>query len=465
MYLSKSFLLTIIILNWKFSSVGKNINENLSDSISIQFSQKPEKMQFTYYDIFDNQSIYENNEKQKIPFIMEDIVFNHQIKYLIFQPAEKLSIKKNNDNFWYIYSNNNKSNSELNFDINFRKNVFPIKSPNDWFLYSRFLKSSFIKNYKLRENEIENYYNKKLNFLDKYSKINDLSREFKKNWTTLITYEKLRSQLSISSKPEIWPINYITTLFEDSKKLLNNDSLLFLREFRHSCQMTIPILEFIKFGKLSNSLTKNIEIVNENYNGKIKDYLIFSLLLNTKNGENNIKYEKNEFASQYNRFVITSKSEIYKNYLLKSLSLENRFINNDEVFNKAKIPVKLNEIINNKITYIDFWASWCAPCRAEMPDSKVLNEEYEKKGINFVYISTDKNPASWEKAMHQIGLSDKESFILPNGNESHLAKQFKIETIPRYILIGKDGKTINPNAPRPSDPKIKKIFDELLKTK
>jgi thiol-disulfide isomerase/thioredoxin len=53
---------------------------------------------------------------------------------------------------------------------------------------------------------------------------------------------------------------------------------------------------------------------------------------------------------------------------------------------------KVEEIVKGKsITYIDFWASWCIPCREEMPTSLELSEIYQSKGINFVYVSIDEN--------------------------------------------------------------------------
>lgn len=129
-------------------------------------------------------------------------------------------------------------------------------------------------------------------------------------------------------------------------------------------------------------------------------------------------------------------------------------------------PISMEEIVSKKqITYIDFWASWCAPCRAEIPASLNLYQTYQAKGINFVYISTDDNPNNWQKAIKQLGLGEKLHFRLLDSETFRVANKFKITSIPRYVLIDKDGKVINSDAPRPSDPKIHKIFNELLKNK
>ncbi|RDB05083.1 hypothetical protein DVG78_16085 [Runella aurantiaca] len=52
---------------------------------------------------------------------------------------------------------------------------------------------------------------------------------------------------------------------------------------------------------------------------------------------------------------------------------------------------------------------------------------------------------------------------MPNAKQSEIAKQFNLSSIPRYVLIGKDGKVFSADAPRPGDPKLRKLFDELLK--
>lgn len=78
-------------------------------------------------------------------------------------------------------------------------------------------------------------------------------------------------------------------------------------------------------------------------------------------------------------------------------------------------------------------------------------------------ISMDENKVAWRKAMRAEDLKETQNYQLVANFESSLAKQFKIQSIPRYVIIGKDGKIINQDAPRPSDPKIRKVFDELLK--
>lgn len=115
-----------------------------------------------------------------------------------------------------------------------------------------------------------------------------------------------------------------------------------------------------------------------------------------------------------------------------------------------------------KLTYVDFWASWCAPCRAEMPHSKELQARYGPKGVQFVYISLDKNPAAWDRAVQTLGLAHLQSYLLVNNYQSSLARQLSLTSIPRYVLLGKDGQVLSANAPRPSTAALQRLLTIYL---
>lgn len=115
-----------------------------------------------------------------------------------------------------------------------------------------------------------------------------------------------------------------------------------------------------------------------------------------------------------------------------------------------------------KIIILDFWASWCAPCRAEMPYSKKLLSQYSEEEVVNIYISVDENEADWKKANEELKLGDKLNFRFAGSNVDFI-NQYKIMGVPRYMIVNKDGKIINEDSPRPSDPKLKEMLDSLLK--
>lgn len=117
-----------------------------------------------------------------------------------------------------------------------------------------------------------------------------------------------------------------------------------------------------------------------------------------------------------------------------------------------------------KVVYIDCWATWCAPCKQEIPFMGKLEEEYAGKDIVFVSISLDKekDKAKWQAMVREKNMKGYQLFA---GNDGHreIGKHYTITGIPRFILIGRDGKVIYSKAPRPSSDEIRAVLDEALR--
>lgn len=118
------------------------------------------------------------------------------------------------------------------------------------------------------------------------------------------------------------------------------------------------------------------------------------------------------------------------------------------------------ESLKGKYVYIDVWATWCGPCRGELPYMTKLEEAYTGKDIYFVGLSCDQNKSAWEK---RIQKGDMKGIQLHMGNKDEFMKKYIINGIPRFILLDREGKIIKADAPRPSSPETSKLFDELLK--
>ena len=121
--------------------------------------------------------------------------------------------------------------------------------------------------------------------------------------------------------------------------------------------------------------------------------------------------------------------------------------------------------------YIDVWATWCQPCIAQIPFLKQLEKDYEGKNLKIVSISTDSDrrsggswdnaEAKWKKMVKERDLSGTQ--LWAGKDEMRFSQDYVISGIPRFILIDPEGKIVDPNAPRPFDPKIRAYFNSLLK--
>ncbi|MCF1191836.1 TlpA family protein disulfide reductase [Mangrovimonas sp. AS39] len=129
--------------------------------------------------------------------------------------------------------------------------------------------------------------------------------------------------------------------------------------------------------------------------------------------------------------------------------------------------------LKGKYTYIDIWATWCGPCKAEIPSLKEVEEKYHDKNIQFVSISIDDDRthkdvdgkpsweeanADWKEFVTGMELGGIQLFA-PNGWQTEFIQDYYITGIPRFILLDPNGKVVSADAPRPSSEELIKLFD------
>jgi thiol-disulfide isomerase/thioredoxin len=101
--------------------------------------------------------------------------------------------------------------------------------------------------------------------------------------------------------------------------------------------------------------------------------------------------------------------------------------------------------LKGKVVLIDFWASWCGPCRRENPNVVNLYKQYKDKGFEVFSVSLDRSRDAWMKAITDDGLIWKShvSDLKHWGNEA--AQLYGVTSIPRTILLDREGKVIAEN--------------------
>jgi thiol-disulfide isomerase/thioredoxin len=119
-----------------------------------------------------------------------------------------------------------------------------------------------------------------------------------------------------------------------------------------------------------------------------------------------------------------------------------------------------------KVIYIDFWASWCKPCRLALPHSKQLKETLKDIPVVFVYLSIDEMINPWKQASIKDGLDGySENYLVYNPEGSEFIKKYKISSIPRYMIYDQDGTLVDTMAPGPVNEDAESVLEKLAKSK
>lgn len=122
--------------------------------------------------------------------------------------------------------------------------------------------------------------------------------------------------------------------------------------------------------------------------------------------------------------------------------------------------------MKGRVVVIDFWFTGCVPCRAEMPYFDRLAETFKDRPVQFLSVSLDTGEqlmAAWrEMVSAKDGKSPVINLNLPGGFRSDFTARMNIHSVPRVVLVDKDGRIVDAYAKRPSDPKLKMQLEALV---
>ncbi|MEX0966030.1 MAG: TlpA disulfide reductase family protein [Bacteroidia bacterium] len=110
-------------------------------------------------------------------------------------------------------------------------------------------------------------------------------------------------------------------------------------------------------------------------------------------------------------------------------------------------PLELKSL-RGKLVLIDFWASWCKPCRAQNPDMVKMYQRYHNRGFEIYGVSFDKDKDEWRQAIKEDGLPWVQVNDPLGLEESPLVNVYLISGIPKTILVDRDGKIVAKDLPK-----------------
>jgi len=167
------------------------------------------------------------------------------------------------------------------------------------------------------------------------------------------------------------------------------------------------------------------------------------------------------------RFIGDLKNDFYRNEIEKlQLSYQNmskvdveykeslkRTDHLKDAKNADSLFAELIKPYKGKVIYVDFWGTWCAPCKGEMPFVKPVKEALKGKDVVFMYFANNSPEEGWKNIIKEYELSSENAvhYRLPETQQNMIETRFSINSFPTYILIDKEGNVNTMKAPRPSD--------------
>lgn len=378
-----------------------------------------------------------------------------------FKPGDRLNVKITSGSYELVGDNNTSENKEM---AQWQEFIRPLESKSVYFSGKR---STYVDFFPLFEEKLEQ--------LKDYPKANTSNSIFNDSFEKYKKYDILFLALNFIQTPrtahpqdEDYPDYYrnidIAGLTKDDfyMKLPGGMDLL-MNTYFTTVRLSDKLSEKEKSDRFSNPANYLLGGID---NDKISNDVLKGEIALRLAGRNKTLAGFSDYKKNFEKYVITDDQK--KRFLAFERSL-NKNTAGSQALNFKFPDINGKEIalsdFKGKVVYIDVWATWCGPCKKELPHLKELEAAYHgNDNIVFMGISVDvsKDIQKWKNFMKKENLPGVQIFAGDRAKEE-LMGPYKIKGIPRFILVGKDGNLIFADAPRPSSSEIKAVIEDAIK--
>ncbi len=212
-----------------------------------------------------------------------------------------------------------------------------------------------------------------------------------------------------------------------------------------------------------HNISETFENINKLKSSKIK-LTLKEIILNREMGYMGINDQIKKLYEEYINTPGAKVDRLKKLYAKKLPIAQGNTAPNFKAYDVNGKGVSLSDF-KGKLVYVDIWATWCGPCRIEIPHLIKLEKEYHKnKNVVFMSVSLDADfdEDKWKKMIKDEGLGGIQ-LRAKGERDSDIAKNYDVRGIPTFLLIDKNGKIISSQAPRPSSgAKIRELINKNI---
>ena len=465
---------------------GKVLNHKLDkNTITIYVNEMLSGNQNTYVSLIDSLGNFQVKFNQYYP---QDILVRYRNDafpiivhpkdsiHIVFD-AEKMSDKDELAKSILFSGSSSKINSKL---IAFHSEISKIVIP--WEQYCQYEKergpeefTTILDSLKSAKNEVANKYIQQgvSKELEKWIN-NEIDFDYY-NW--LARYPSEHAKFNNLDEHIVVPSSFydFMNVKFSQEDFINSKSIDFISRYRFG-RISFLMVDNGKLFKLDerwaykgNASEAIINTILKNANDPILKEILIARQFYKMLDMRNIK----EFEKNYSLFEETVKLSFLRESLInKYVETKKHFEHpqkDENTLIKSAKDTPANELISKiitehqgKIIYLDIWATWCSPCRKEMPYSKKLITKLNSDKVDFVYLCIDSDEGKWKALISELNIAG--SHYLATPNQSRFVYQlFEMNGVPQYILIDSNGNIVDKGIQlRPSESLIKTKIEKLL---